>query len=429
MKAVRVLATPVTVEASGPIDLATAKEAFFDITMEAMQDYLNSYLGSVLEEFNMKITFHQSQTAVQAVGVTGSTVLVKSYFVLEMDFKVASDSVAILQAFSQSKATDLVKGMFIGTARDKLLTALDEAGIRLESIRVVNADLVTDGTGDVAATAPPVSDTGEAGQTTADNEEESSGGSNTLLYAGVASAAVVAFGAVALYIAHRRRNRGWFDNAEESIEQSLYSNGGHGPPNGKVLPVLTPNGVSTTKTSKTSLGSSQTSTRSRVKPAALTLRNKQNVKSQGSVSTLGSFMALNPVLESLGFEDDGSEEKEDEETARLRWRFGANDAPASNRSNFGTNYSYDGETQPSFRDLESSGQPRGQNSTWSVDGLTVDDDSEAERIIDDARRRRWQDNSGASALGSLPDHGSELGYYEGSNTYYEGSASSLGPLD
>jgi hypothetical protein len=408
MKAVRVLATPVTVEASGPIDLATAKETFFNVTMAVMQDYLNSYLGPVLEEFNMKITFHQSQTSVQPVGVTGSTVLVKSYFVLEMDFKVASDSVVILQAFSQSKATDLVKGIFSGTAREKVLAALDEAGIRLESIRVVNADLVTDGASDVASTTPPVSDKGETGETPASDEGQSSGGSNTLLYAGVASAGVVAFGAVALYIAHRKRNRGWFDNAEESIEQSLYSNGGHGPPNGKVLPVLTPNGVSTTKTSKTSLGSSQTSTRSRVKPAALTLRNKQNIRSQGSVSTLGSFMALNPVLETLGFEDDGSEEKEDEETARLRWRSGANDAPASTRSNFGTNYSYDGETQQSYR---------GQNSAWSVDGLTIDDDSEAERIIDDARRRRWQDNSGASALGSLPDHGSELGYYDGSNTY------------
>jgi hypothetical protein len=413
----------VTVEATGPIDLATAKETFFSITMEVMQDHLNSYLGSVLEEFDMKITFHQSQTAVQPVGVTGSTVLVKSYFVLEMDFKVASDNVEVLQAFSQSKATDLVKGFFVGTARDKLLAALDEAGIRLESIRVVNADLVTDGASDVAPTATPVSDAEENGQTSAGGEAQSSGGSNTLLYAGVASAGVVAFVAVALYIAHRKRKRGWFDNAEESIEQSLYSNGGHGPPNGKVLPVLTPNGVSTTKTSKTSLGSSQTSTRSRVKPAALTLRNKQNVKSQGSVSTLGSFMALNPVLESLGFEDDGSEEKEDEETARLRWRSAANDPPVSTRSNFGTNYSYDGETQPSYRDQ------RGQTSTWSVDGLTIDDDSEAERIIDDARRRRWQDNSGASALGSLPDHGSELGYYDGSNTYSEGSASSLGPLD
>jgi hypothetical protein len=158
-----------------------------------------------------------------------------------------------------------------------------------------------------------------------------------------------------------------------------------------------------------------------VKPAALTLRSKLSHKHQGSVSTLGSFNAtLNPVLETLEVEADGSEEKDDEEMALVRLAKGRELVPSSSRSNLGNNYSFGGGAQNS-------------NSTWSMDGLTIDDDSEAEEIIEQARRRRWQDTSGASALGSLPDHSSDLGYYVGNSTYFGGSVgssrASLGPID
>jgi hypothetical protein len=415
MKEVPVFAHPVTVESSGPIDLATAKETFFNVTMQIMKDYLNANVGPILEEFNLKITFQKSQTEVQQVGVTGAAVLVKSFFRMEMEFKIACESVAILQEFTQRRATNLITGFFNGITRGKLLAELDSVGIRLESIRVVDSSAISDGSSDPeTATTDEQTGQGQTGNVDISGSNEGGNDTNALLYAGLAGAGVVTLAAV-VFCAQRRRN-GWFDNAEDSIEQSLYSSGGHGPPGGKALPVLTQNGVSTTKTLKTlSLGSSQNSTRSRVKPAALTLRSKQNMKSQGSVSTLGSFnVILNPVLEKLGVEDDGSEEREDEEMALVRLAKGRDLAPASSRSNL-----FDGGAHTS-------------NSTWSVDGLTIDDDSEAERIIEQARRRRWQDTSGASALGSLPDHSSEIGYYDENTMYFGGSAStreSLGPID
>jgi hypothetical protein len=343
-----------------------------------------------------------------------------------MDFKISSDDIAILAAFSQKRATDLVMGFFNGISLTKLLALLDDSGIRLESIRLADASVVSDGGGDSGSTT--AQDGGgqvgtEDGSGAGSESSDGSDGNNAFLYACIAGAGGVALFACAIVYAYRRKRSGWFDNAEDSIMQSLYSNGGHGPPAGKALPVLSPNGISTTKTFKTSsMGSSQNSTRTRVKPAALTLRSKHNPKSQGSASTLGSMnFSLSPVLENLGLEGGGTEEKEDEEAALAKRDIDPEGVAGSIRTNLGESYSLDGDgTRSSRLDLVYSSAPREQNSTWSVDGLTIDDDSEAERIIEQARQRRWHESSsGASA---------ERGYYYGRSTSNDDSASSRGSL-
>lgn len=425
----RILASPVYVEASGSLDLATAKETFFNVTMAVMQEYLNSYLGPVLEEFDMKITFQDSQTVLLPVGATGSTVMVKSYFVVDMSFKLSSDNIDILQAFTQHRATDLIQGFFKGIPRDKLLAQLDAIGIPLESVRVVDGAPVVDGGNDGTPAPDPsqVSDnSGSSGTDSVGSQSDEKSGSNAALYAGVASAGVVLVAVAAVLYSRRRHNQRWFNNATESVLESMYSEG-HGPPDGKVLPVATANATAATKTTKSSSQGSQ-STRSRIKPAAITLRSKQAHKSNGSVSTLGSFnMTLNPVLEKLGVEDDAeSEEKEDEERALMRLEDGPDLVAGSRLASLDNNYSFDGGAQSSYPDY--SRAARGQGSTWSVDGVTLEDDEEAEAIIEQARRRRWQEETYESTLASLPDHRSDLGYYEGS-AYSASSRNSLGPID
>jgi len=138
-------------------------------------------------------------------------------------------------------------------------------------------------------------------------------------------------------------------------------------------------------------------------------------------------MTLNPVLEKLGVEDDAeSEEKEDEERALMRLEDGPDLVAGSRLASLDNNYSFDGGAQSSYPDYYRA--DRGQGSTWSVDGVTLEDDEEAEAIIEQARRRRWQEETYESTLASLPDHRSDLGYYEGS-AYSASSRNSLGPID
>jgi len=201
----------------------------------------------------------------------------------------------------------------------------------------------------------------------------------------------------------------WYEDAFESVSGSLYSDG-RGPPDGKVLPVLTPKGTSTIITGKTSTMSSQSS-KSRIKPAAITMRKKSGYRSQGSVSTLGSLnVTLNPVYERQGLDGDSETEVDD---LPLRMEDGP-DLVATNAltcldetasvAGMAANY-------PEF-DVYS-GVPN--SPTWSVDGLTVDgltidDEEEAQQQLDEEnRRQRWREEANGLIERSVPGYS---GYYE-----------------
>jgi len=432
-----VYADPVTVEASGPFDLETAKQVFFDTTMSVIQEYFQSFLGGLLEQFNMDITFLDSDSAVLPFGVTGSTVLVKSYFVVNIDFKVASEEMDILVEFSKVRATELVGSFFTGYPAEQLLEALYYEGIGLDEVRVVemgvtdDADketaddtesdqvddededipIMPDDPEDEASTdGEPGVEVSNTGSSDSESQPEGNdGGPNTSLIAGIVSGLVIVIALIAVVYSSRRRNRKWFNDALESVSGSLYSDG-LGPPDGKVLPVLTSKGTSTTITGRTSISQSlsSASSKSRIKPAAITQRNSNTrpIRSQGSVSTLGSFnMTLNPVIEKTGFEEDEHSEERSQDDSALRMENGPDLVAAATLSCLDGTSSVNGmvENYPEF-DLYS-GVPH--SSTWSVDGLTIDDEEENRQIREqEANRRRWREEADALVRRTVP------GYYE-----------------
>jgi len=454
-----VYADPIKIEAEGSFDLSTAKQVFFDSTMNVMETYLRSYLGQFLLQFNLKMTYLDSETVVVPVGITGSKALIKSYFVIEVDFKVGSVDMDLLLEFTKSKATLMVESFYKGLARQRLLDNLDELGVAIDVLTVMDigefpaignspgdgtTDTATDGdTGDTSTPDEETSQSGDPGspgfidpntpgvsasdhpnndgdENKSDPESDpigvdttSGGDPNTALYAGVVSASVVVIAIVAVVYSTRRRKRKWFQDAVESVASSLYSDGA-GPPDGKVLPVLTPTGTSTIRTGlmTSSPQSSQSSfhRKSRVKPAAITMRGRNAMRSQGSVSTLGSFnMTLNPVLEKHSMEDDtDSEEKIEEESDCLTLMEDGPDLVAgTSLTCLDNTYSFEGLTSnyPEFELY--SGIPE-ISPSWSVDGLTIDGDDDYQPRS--SRRSRWQDESSETGISRLPDHSSDLGF-------------------
>lgn len=449
-----VVSDPITVEASGATDLQEYKQEFFDVTMKAMQQYLSAYLGEVLLQFNLKLTFLESDTEVTPVGITSGNALVKSYFIISVEYKIGSESMDVLIEFTNNWADKLVEDFFRGTAKVRLIADLEAEEMFLSGFRVIKIS-VNDGGGDPPndqgedegdfgnipgdadsggndpvdeSTKSPTRTPTDAPSTTPEQLSDvedtptptTTSTSNTALYAGIVSAGVVFIALIAVVYSSRRRKRLWFNDAVDSVADSLYSDG-LGPPDGKVLPVLTPRGVSmaTTHTTRTSLSSGSTPTRSRVKPAAIQLRG-QNGKSHGSVSTLGSLnMPLRPVLERRDNEDNEStdtEEKHDDDLMRME---DGPDLLATNTlTSLDNSYSFDrmAETYPEFELY--SGVP----STWSVDGLTLEDDEEAERIEQARHRRRWQDEYTDLELRGLPEHESSEGSRRARGSAYSASS-------
>lgn len=429
---------PVTVEAIGTIDLATEKQVFFDASMSIMQAYLQSFLGPLLLQFNLKLTFLDSETDFQVVGVTGTKTLIKSYFIVSVEILVGSDNMDILVAFTKQRADELVASFFKGIPLERLLETLASQDVHLDDLRIVKVGIsdgghdpstpTTGGTDEgTAADDGDVSDGGSSEgtpQPTTDPEPKIGRSPNTALYAGIVSAGVLLIAIVAVVHSSRRRKRKWFNDAVESVASSLYSDG-MGPPEGKVLPVLTPNGTSTIRTS-----TSTVSGRSRIKPAAITMRSQRsaaasskssNVRSHGSASTRGSHNLSSP-LGTVQESRMGQEEKLEEESDVLVRMEDGPDLLASTTLTCldGETYSFDNDLAHNYPEFELySGVPH----AWSMDGLTLEDDDEVERILE-ARRNRWQDQSNDAELGGLPEHTSSHSDAESSRSGYRDSRSS-----
>jgi hypothetical protein len=292
-----------------------------------------------------------------------------------------------------------------GVSRDAMLKLLHAQGIDLQTIQVFTGALPTDNSTAVdslpvgassitsSPTFPPSKDPQlSSEQPPPQPQATSTKSGNAALYAGVVSGGVilVAIGAVLYSTRHSERN--FFKDALESVSDSLYNDSLGGPPGGKVLPILSPRANATAITGRSSTASS-TDSRSRIKPAAITLRRKAAQESSaGSVSTLDSPRLYTAVqgrsppnnaraddYDHLGRMENGP----DLVASRLLMY---NDADIQGLA---TSY-------PEF-DIYHQSNPYA-DTAWSVDGLTIEEES----LV--GRPRRWQDESSEAGISGLPDH-------------------------
>jgi hypothetical protein len=387
-----VRADPVTVEAKGSIDLSTAEAEVFNQTVSVMTPFFEAFFKDSLLTFQLGLTFQESKTQLIPVGKSGSEVLIQSYFTAEVNFLIASDNMEHLIKFDTEKATKTVEEFYRGAPRDVLLELLYSKGIDLESLKVYHEAVSFDEPID-SAVPTSVPDP----QLSTENAESEAGGgsSNAYLYAGIASGGVIIVAIAGVVYRSKNRNQNFFKDALESISDSLY-NDSQGPPGGKMLPVLSTRGNATARTAKSSLAS-MTSRRSRIKPAALTLRGKKKKAqvSAGSVSTLDSSRFKH---EQESRSPTTSEEKTEESDYLQRMENGP-DLVASTALTYHDDESIRG-LAANYPEFEMYHQSNAYADTeWSVDGLTLDDAS-----LIPGRPRRWQDESSETGLSALPDH-------------------------
>ncbi|GKY98901.1 hypothetical protein MPSEU_000845900 [Mayamaea pseudoterrestris] len=389
-----VAAKDVTVEAKGSIDLSTAQQEVFNQTVSVMTPFFEAYFGDNLVKFQLGLTFLESKTDSVSLGDSGSEAAVQSYFVAEVSFLVSSADMDVLIDFDQKKATDVVEMFYQGDSRDVLLKLLYGKGIEVDTLEVYEGEL-DESSGSPAPTSFPTKDpelsTEQEPEATEATETKST---NAALYAGVVSGGVILVAIGAVIYTTRNSERNFFKDALESVSDSLYNDSLGGPPGGKLLPVLSPRASATARTGRSSMASSET--RSRIKPAAITLRKKAKAaqESAGSVSTLGSMRLHKNGQESRS---PPINENEAEDYDRLHRMENGPDLIASRVLTY-----HDPDVQgvvnsyPEF-DIYHQANPYA-DTAWSVDGLTLEDENEV------GRHRRWQDESSETGISGLPDH-------------------------
>lgn len=128
-------ADPVSVGATGTSDLATVpEELVFAAFATVMETLLEAYLGSILKEFKMEITFLQSQKGLIPISTTETLTVVNSYLTVEVDVMLASSDFTSLDSFSSAKMTSLVESFFSGIPSVRLVGALNNEGVNISSI-------------------------------------------------------------------------------------------------------------------------------------------------------------------------------------------------------------------------------------------------------------------------------------------------------
>ena len=394
-----VAAENVTVEAKGSVDLSTAQGEVFNQTVSVMRPFFEAYFGDTLKSFQLGLTFLESKTVSVQVGDSGSEALVQSYFVADVSFLISSADMDVLIEFDQAKATEVVNTFYQGESRDVLLKLLYGKGIEVESLEVYTEDLPSDDdatdddeTDSNGASPPTPSPTEDPEQSSEKPETTETKSTNAALYAGIVSGGVILVAIGAVIYSTRNSDRNFFKDALESVSDSLYNDSLGGPSGGKILPVLSPRGNATARTGKSSMASSDS--RSRIKPAAITLRKKKAAQqSSESVSTLGSMRF--PIERRSPTINEGNVEDYD----HLHRMENGPDLVASSASRVLTYHDADIQgLVTNYPEFDIYHQNPYADTAWSVDGMTLEDESLVERP------RRWQDESSETGISGLPDH-------------------------
>jgi hypothetical protein len=235
-------ADPVNLQAVGAVDVNIIREPFFQHIEKLLKPYLMKHVGEILKEFKLNIEFLPAKTELISLGVTGSQFMTLSYFDVIVDMEISSQDG--LSLFQGEQATAAVAAFFRGMSVDALISSLNQASIRIDTI--LHADLsmeahlansrqeVSDPFENVRVNDPP-----ENIEVGTNNDDESD--KSAALYAALVSGGgVLAAVMLAILYNRRRKRRFRIHYPGDSAEGSLFTD----------------------------------SDASTIKPAAITLRNK-----------------------------------------------------------------------------------------------------------------------------------------------------------
>jgi hypothetical protein len=375
-------ADPVNLQAVGSVDVNLVRQPFFQHVETLMKPYMMKHVGEILRNFELNIEFLPPKTRSIPVGVTGSQFRTVSFFDVLVKMEISSENVDDLTLFRDEQATAAVTSFFKGMSLGALITSLNQASIRIDTI--LHAELSME---EHLANLYPVdeglqvSDPFEKVQgndpvesaikpeTSKDDKKDKA----AALYAALVSGGAVLVAVMLAILYNRRRQRRFkIHYPGDSEEGSLF----------------TDSDVST------------------IKPAAITLRDKSG--DDNSVLSNMSPLYHQSVTRKPGFPiipprmsfdpDLGGEEKEELEHASEFVNTGSSALTcldgAQQVDNLSKNY-------PEF-DMYSS-MPPSPSPAWSADGVTIPysysvDDEEYQK-----ERKRWHDEADDLALIHIPD--------------------------
>jgi hypothetical protein len=248
-----VAAAPRTIQLKGDFDPLQSEQIIFQATESLMRTYMNTYGGDILDSFELSLIFYHEYDHLTSVD---GHPLMTMYFDVDVDFYVTSYDMDEIAQFSSNKATKLVERFFSGTHLTRLKRRLSAKGLKIK-----DAQLFTSLPEDI-----PRSETGDKYQPAVSSSNGKKSGNNTVLYAALASGAIMFFALVAVVLISRRELR-------KNIKTVLGS-------------------LSGSKSSSSYSDSSVSSTVSGgIKPAALHLRRKREEEQarQMETSSLDGF--------------------------------------------------------------------------------------------------------------------------------------------
>lgn len=249
-----VVAEPRTIQLKGDFDPQVSEQTIFQATESLMRTYMNTYGGSVMESFELSLIFFHEYDHYQSVD---GHPLMTMYFDVDVVFYVASYEMDDIAAFSRSKATKLVDRFFSGTHLTRLKRRLSAKGLKIKDAQLFTA----------LPENIPKSETGDKYQPFVSPSEGNKSSENTVLYAALASGAIMFFALVCVVVISRRE----FRKNVKTVMGSL---------------------ITGSKQSSSSSSSSVASTVSGgIKPAALHMRRKREEEQarQMETSSLDGF--------------------------------------------------------------------------------------------------------------------------------------------
>lgn len=243
-----VVSEPRTIQLKGAFDPRQSEQVIFEAVESLMEPFMQTHGGSIIQSFELSLTFmheYDHMTSVQGASI------MTMYFEVDVVFFLTSFDIDALADFSRTRATKLVEQFFSGNQLTRLLRRLERNGIMVQ-----DAQLFTSLPANI-----PRSETGDIYQPPSDTQETSKSGVSTILYAAVASGAIMFFTIVCVIVISKREFR-------KSIKTVLGSFPG-----------------SKRSTSSCSVSSSSSTVSGGIKPAALHVRRKKEEEQARQLET------------------------------------------------------------------------------------------------------------------------------------------------
>jgi hypothetical protein len=372
-------ADPVHLQAVGTVDVNLVRQPFFQHVETLMKPYMMKHVGEILKNFELNIEFLPPKTRLIPVGFTGSLFRTVSYFDVLVKMEISSENVDDLTLFQDEQATAAVAAFFRGMSLGALITSLNQASIRIDTI--LHAELSMEehlANLHPVDKSPQVSDPYEKVQGTDPLESVIKPETNNddkkdkaaALYAALVSGGAVLVAVMLAILYNRRRQRRFkIHYPGDSEEGSLF----------------TDSDVST------------------IKPAAITLRNKSGDDNSvvSNMSPLYNRSVLGKPPPRMPFDPDlVGEEKEELEHASEFVNTGSSALTCLDGAHPVDHLSM---KYPEF-DMYSSMPPTSSPSpAWPAEKVTIPFSYSADDEEYQKERRRWHNEADDLALIVIPD--------------------------